>query len=286
MNKLREVTLKGVIPALITPMTEGGEINFPFLEKQVAYLSQAGVHGFFVCGTTGEGAYLTTPEKLAIFKVVREVSGGRQFLCAASLRPSTAMVLEEMFAFEKLEPDFFVAVTPFYGSVSQDTIAAHYRRIAQNSAVPLILYNIPGCTHNTLALDTILKLSSEQNICGIKDSSGNFISFSRGLLSETPPGFSWIQGEDYLDGPSLLNGSRGMVTGLGNVWIEPYLQMYSASARGDQDSVRKYQKKINQLYEIIRTTEGKAIAAVKAGVSCLGRSEKYLRLSEQTLFDL
>jgi len=88
--------LKGVIPAIITPMDEWGKVNFNLLEKQAAYLSEAGVDGFFICGTTAEGAYLDSEEKGEIFKVVRRVTQGRQFLCAAFIRPSTIEVLKEM----------------------------------------------------------------------------------------------------------------------------------------------------------------------------------------------
>ena len=75
--------LKGVIPAIITPMDERGKIDYSLLEKQAAYLSEAGVHGFFIGGTTAEGAYLSTEEKAEVFKVVRRVTAGKQLLCAA-----------------------------------------------------------------------------------------------------------------------------------------------------------------------------------------------------------
>ena len=136
--------LRGVIPAIITPMNEDGSIDFASLEKQAAYLSEAGVHGFFIGGTTAEGAYLSTEEKGEVFKVVRRVTGGKQFLCAAYIQPSTAAVLGEMRALEASRPEFVVAVTPYYLSMRQEDILAHYRRIAAAAPAPLILYNIPG----------------------------------------------------------------------------------------------------------------------------------------------
>jgi len=85
--------LEGVIPALILPVNDKGKINFKLLEKQTTYLISAGVNGFFINGTTGEGAWLTTDEKVEVFKVVKEISEGKVFLCAACIQPSTEIVI-------------------------------------------------------------------------------------------------------------------------------------------------------------------------------------------------
>lgn len=279
-NKKR---LEGVIPALILPVNENGKINFKFLEKQVTYLISAGINGLFINGTTGEGAWLTTEEKIQVFKTVKEVTKGNQVLCAACIQPSTELVINEIQAFEKFKPDYVVAVTPYYYNVSQDIIIEHFKKIAQNSSIPVIIYNIPQCTHNKIELSTILKLAKEENIAGIKDSSGDFISFTRGVYTPVPESFSWIQGEDYLDGPSLNSGAQGIVTGLGNIFIEPYIEMYKEKKKGNIAKVNKIQKKINELYEIVKVTGGKTIPAIKACVELLGRSERWMKITSMTL---
>ena len=109
------------------------------------------------------------------------MSEGKIFLCAACLQPSTEMVMNEIKMIEKYKPDYIVAVTPYYYSTSQDIIIEHFKKIAHYSSVPLILYNIPQCTHNKIELNTVLELAKEKNIAGIKDSSGDFISFTRGV---------------------------------------------------------------------------------------------------------
>ncbi len=276
--------LKGVIPAIITPMNEKGKIDYGLLEKQAVYLSEGGVHGFFVGGTTAEGAYLSTDEKRELFKVVRGVTEGKQFLCAAYIQPSTAAVLEQMRALEASEPDYVVAVTPYYLSMRQEDILEHYRRVAAAAPAPLIVYNIPGNTHNPIALETVLELAEEENIAGIKDSTGNFIGFSRGVLGSSPAGFVWIQGEDYLDGPSLMIGCHGIVTGLGNARIEPYVQIYRAAREGDWQTVRECQARINELYGIIRLC-GNPIAAAKAAAELAGRGSRWMRQKTQSLTD-
>lgn len=275
--------LHGIIPALITPLKQDGTIDFALLEKQTAYLADAGVDGFFVNGTTGEGPYLTTQEKIEVFQAVQQVSAGRQFLCLACLQASTQAVLDEMRAFESLTPDFVVSVSPYYYGAPQDVIVEHFTAIARAATVPLILYDIPSRTHNPMALETVLRLMPVENVVGLKDSSGDFIKFSRGVLTRKDQQFAWIQGEDYLDGPSLLVGADGIVTGLGNVWIDPYLAMRQARQQGNHADVLQAQQQINALYEVINVTGGKTIPAIKAGAALFGRSTPWMKTSALTL---
>ncbi len=272
------IPLHGVIPALITPLTETGAIDFDLFDKHLEYLSAAGVHGLFVNGTTGEGAYLTTAEKCEAFRHVKQVTQGRQFLCAACIQPSTELTLQEMRQFETLAPDFIVAVTPYYYGVTQEVIYRHYAEIAAQSPVPVIAYNIPSRTHNPIELDTIVKLAQVENIVGVKDSSGDFAAFSRGVYANTDPAFAWIQGEDYLDGPAFLIGADGIVTGLGNVWIEPYLAMYKASQAGNVAGIHQAQRQINALYDIVQRVGGKTIPAIKVGAMYFGRSTARMKI--------
>ena len=253
------------------------------MEKQTTYLISEGINGIFINGTTGEGAWLTIEEKVQVFKSVKEINKGKVFLCAACLQPTTELVISEIKIYEKYEPDYIVALTPYYYSVSQDIIIEHFKKIAHYSSVPLILYNIPQCTHNKIELDTVLELAKEENIAGVKDSSGDFISFTRGMYTPVPESFSWIQGEDYLDGPSFNCGADGIVTGLGNLFIDPYVRMYEQAKKGNYQKVNEMQKKINKLYEIIQVTGGKVIPAIKAGTALLGRSSKWMKIISMSL---
>lgn len=276
-KKKEKTILHGVIPAVITPLHKDGKIHERLLEKQVAYLSNAGVHGFLVNGTTGEGPFLSREEKRRNFELVRTVSGGKQFLCLGCLQPSTDLILDEIIAFESLKPDFIVVTSPYYFKVSQKETIRHIREIAKRSPFPVIVYNIPQCTHNKIEYDAMMEISSLENVAGFKDSSGDFITFSRMMFHAKKENFAWIMGEDYLDADSLMIGVSGIVTGLGNVWIEPYLEMYQAAQESDFLKVRKLQEKINGLYEVIRTARDRGVPAIKAATSLLGRSEKWLK---------
>ncbi|MGQ9646914.1 MAG: dihydrodipicolinate synthase family protein [Thermodesulfobacteriota bacterium] len=276
-NKRGRSSLLGIIPALITPMHEDGRVDERLLEKQVSYLSTAGVHGFLINGTTGEGPLLSREERRRIFEVVRSVSGSQQFLCLTCPLPSTDLVMDEIAAFESLQPDFIVVTTPYYYTFSQKEIIRHFQKIASRSPFPVIAYNIPQCTFNKIEYDAMLEISSLENVVGLKDSSGDFVTFSRVMFHGTKKNFALLQGEDYLDADSLMIGSPGIVTGLGNVWIEPYITIYQAAQKGDFSTVRKIQAKINKLYGVIQTVGDRVVPAIKGATSLLGRSEKWVR---------
>jgi 4-hydroxy-tetrahydrodipicolinate synthase len=269
----------------MTPLKADGSVDMAALEKQMGYLSDAGVHGFFIGGTTAEGAYLTAEERKAAFRRAREVTGGRIPLYAVVLRPHTRQVIAELEDLLPLEPDYVAAVTPYYYGVSQATLIDHYRRIAEASTVPVLLYNIPQNTHNSIELETIETLAEHPNIVGIKDSSGSFMSFSRGMLRNGNNGFAWIQGEDLLDAPALMCGSPALVTGLGNVWIEPYVSLYHAAQRGDIEAAKAEQRKINALAGIIDVAGGAVIPAIKMAAALLGRGNGLMRIPGDTLCD-
>jgi len=276
--------LHGVIPAIVTPMNKAGDVDYKLLEKQAAYLVDAGVNGLFVCGGTGEGAYLTTREKIEIFETVKSVAAGRVFLCAALINSNTRATLAELKLFESCEPDYFAATAPYYHAMNQKDLMAHYKAIAEQSYAPVIMYNIPSTTHNPIALETIQEMAGVDNIVGLKDSSGDFISFSRGLFGSGSEKFAWIQGEDYLCGPALLSGADGMVSGLSNAKVEPYVEMYKAYEAGDFEKIKKCQSRINELYKIIHSC-GNGNAAIKTVTELYERGSRWMRQTSQTLSD-
>ncbi len=276
--------LKGVIPALVTPIRDDGTIDFEILVKQVRYLVDRGANGMFINGTTGEGALLSTSEKADVLRTARDASDGRAFLVAACIAPSTEQVLREIDAMAPHGPDYIAAVSPYYYAPSQEIILNHFRALSQASPVPLVLYDIPPNTHSKIELATVVALSREKNIAGIKDSSGNAAGFTRGMLHpEIPADFSWIQGDDYLDAFSLLSGASGIVTGTGNVRLEPYVTLYNAALKGDRDGALSAQREINALCGIFEQVGGRVIPAIKAATALDGRCLPRMKMAYHTL---
>lgn len=276
--------LHGVIPAIVTPLRPNGDVDEALLRKQTEYLVSSGVNGLFVCGGTGEGAYLTTAEKKRVFEVIQETAAGRVFLCLAVINSNTRATLAELEALSTCKPDFFVSTPPYYHAMTQQDILSHYAAVTAASTAPVILYNIPSTTHNIIELDTVYALSKLPNVAGIKDSSGNFVPFSRGLFGPRSDQFAWIQGEDYLCGSALLCGGDGMVSGLSNTRVEPYVEMYRAYEQGDTDKIIECQRRINFLYRVIHSC-GNGNAAIKAVTELAGRGARYMRQGSMNLTD-
>lgn len=286
----------GVIAAVITPFQDAGaprssdgSIDRAVLERHLRYLVDAGVHGLFLGGTAGEGAFLSAAERATLVRIAREVVGAEMPIYVAFIRADTGSVLREMEELDRQTDhapvDFVSATAPLYYPVDQRGLCAHFTAIADCAPAPLILYNIPANTHNALTFAAIDELSRHPRIAGIKESSGDFSLLSRGILEGSSDAlaagatdaasFAWIQGKDVHDGPSLLLGAPAIITGLGNVAIEPYLRLYDAALRADRDGVARAQAVINRISEALRTAAGaesagpipmmKAVAAARWG---------------------
>lgn len=285
-------TISGVLPALLVPVDQTGHTNFDLLKKQTAYLVESGAHGIFANGSTAESPYMTTDEKLEILRTVQEVVAGRVPVFTACIQPDTTTVLREIDAAVPLKPDFIVVTTPYYYGVSQQTILEHFRAAAAHSSVPVVAYDIPSSTHNKVEYDTMILLPEIKNLVGIKDSSGDFIKFSRAVRTTQGTNFAWIQGDDFLDGVSLLIGAAAVVTGTGNVSLEPYVRLWNILHGSDRvrsdgtgedtaiiSAVLEQQKKIDLLCRIFSETGQQVIPTIKAATALLGRSTPYTRLS-------
>ena len=283
-NYQKEV--KGVIPALITPFTQGDAIDMDGLVYQLEYLSGSGVNGFFIGGTTGEGAYLSTAEKQQLINTAQQVSNGRQAICAVCIQPSTAAVLSEMRILLKTNPDYIAAVPPFYYSMTPKAIVEHYITIADASPVPVILYDIPQRTHNPIPPEILQELSQHSNIIGIKDSTGDFVRFSRMLGNHlVDESFIWMQGNDYLSAVSFMIGADAVVSGLSNVFPTPYVRLFDAYMHHDVTTMLAEQRKIQELAHIIYAAGGNDITAVKAALEHLGRCSRRLRVTALSASD-
>lgn len=269
---LTDKNLCGVIPATITPIRPDGRLDTTVLRKHIDYLIGCGVHGVFLAGTAGEGLFLTAEQRIELYGTVREIVGDRVALTVAFIRPDTRSVMVEMREFAQQfgsdGPEYVSAVAPLYYPVDQDGLVTHFESIADAAPAPLIIYNIPGNTHNPLGLGAIKRLSVHRRIAGIKESSGDFALFSQGLMEQdSGTQFAWLQGKDNHDGHSLVLGAPGLITGLGNVWIEPYVRMYNAFLEGDTQTVISAQCQINALSAAVRSAGSSPIPAIKAAAA-------------------
>ena len=271
--------LGGVLTALATPYDESGGLDLHALNRHVSRLKSTGVHGFFACGTTGEGALLSRDEKHQVITAVVDVAADDVPVVAAVIQPDTRGAVEEAESYAGLGVRFVAAVAPYYVRVDQSELIAHFTAIADAAACPVLAYDIPGNTSNPLTDDVYEEVLKHPNIIGVKDSSGNFSNFSRRVIAQKRSGVddtAWIQGEDTLDGVALLAGASGVVSGLSNVLPEPFVRMFAAAGKGDVETVFAMQHVINTLHLIVRST-GKGVAPVRLALSQMGYGSRYLR---------
>ena len=271
--------LGGVLTALITPYDEDGKLDTGALGRHVDRLKAAGVHGFFACGTTGEGALLTRDEKHRVITTVVDRAGNDVPVIAAVIQPDTRNAVAEAESYGGLGVSFMAVVAPYYISVDAQELIAHFIAVADAAPCPVVAYDIPGCTANPLTDEIYDQVLAHANIVGVKDSSGNFSNFSRRVIAQAQSGrqnIDWIQGEDTLDSASLLAGASGVVSGLSNVLPEPFVRMAAAAKDGDVQTVFAMQQVINTLHGIVRRT-GKGVAPIRLALSQLGYGSRYLR---------
>lgn len=173
------IEIKGIIPPIITPMDEEEAINEKELMSQVNRLIECGMHGIFALGTNGEGYILSVEEKERVLEAVIKACAGRVPVYAGTGCVSTKDTIRMSKRAEELGADVLSVITPWFAAASQEELYLHYKKVAESVGLPIVLYNIPARTGNSLAPATVARLADIDNIVGVKDSSGNFDNMLR-----------------------------------------------------------------------------------------------------------
>lgn len=271
---------KGVIPPIVTPLTEGGDVDVPSLERLVEHLVRAGVSGVFALGTSGEVTGLSDAQREKVLQAVTSAVDGRVHVFAGVIETSTNRVLSQIDRFERYAPTAIVATMPFYAAVHPDEVETHFRRVADATDLPLLAYDIPSRVGGQLRDHTILALASDRVITGIKDSSGAPARIRRLVASRTELAlndFSIFTGSETTVDTDILQGADGVVPGLGNVDPASYVAIYEAAAKGDLSSAQQTQTAMINLFRIIDVPDlqrlgmsAAALGAFKAALNLLG----------------
>src|ERR671914_100074 len=175
----------GAFTALVTPF-RNGEVDVEALEGLVEFQIRQGIHGLVPCGTTGETPALSEEEDRLVVGTVVRVTDGRVPVVAGTGSNSTEMAIKYTKMAEEAGADGSLQVAPYYNKPTQEGLYRHFAAIAENTSLPLIIYNIPGRTSVTISAETMARLSEIPNVVGVKDStlSMNMISDVRALCGE------------------------------------------------------------------------------------------------------
>lgn len=260
--------IKGIIPPIITPMNADESINEEELRKQVNRLIDAGVHGLFPFGTNGEGYILSAEEKEQVLKIVVDETKGRVPVYAGTGCVSTAETIKQSLMAKRVGADVLSIITPSFAAASQEELYNHYKEVAEAVDLPIILYNIPARTGNSLAPATVARLSKIPNIVGVKDSSGNFDNMLQYIEKTKDSDFIVLSGNDSLILWCLLAGGRGGIAGCANVYPDTMVNIYEQFVKGDIEKAREYQDSIRSFRDCFKF--GNPNTIVKTAVSLLG----------------
>jgi 4-hydroxy-tetrahydrodipicolinate synthase len=266
--------LRGIIPPVVTPLTETFEVDFPSFTRVINHLIAGGVHGLFFLGSTSEVTFHDEATRRAILEHAVRVVDGRLPVLAGVVDPGTDRVISHARAAAAIGVDAVVVTAPFYTRTSQAETLDHFRYVRAGVDIPVIAYDIPVCVHIKLERATIAALAREGAIAGLKDSSGDSGNFRYVLadLADVEEFFVMTGGELDVDA-ALLMGAHGCVPGLGNVDPGGYTRLWEAARRGDWAAAGREQARLCRLFEIIRP----GLPRTSAGAAGVGGFKTALR---------
>jgi 4-hydroxy-tetrahydrodipicolinate synthase len=259
--------LEGIWPALATPLHADESVDRDGLRRLVRRVLDAGVHGVVVLGTAGEFAALSDDAKSAAIETVVAEVAGHVPVIAGTGEPGTRRAVATTRAAARLGADAAMVVPPYYLGQKPDAVLRHYRALVEAGGLPVVLYNIPGCTKVMLELEGVAELAQDPAVIGLKDSSGNFGFFS-GVLAYRSEGFGVVTGSDRLLFASLVVGGDGSIGPTANVAPAWFVALWDAVRAGRLDEAREVQGKIAALGRIYRP--GGFHQGLKGALACLG----------------
>src|ERR687893_280447 len=264
----------GAFTALVTPF-RNGEVDVEALEGLVEFQIRQGIHGLVPCGTTGETPALSEEEDRLVVGTVVRVTDGRVPVVAGTGSQSTEMAIKYTKMAEEVGADGSLQVAPYYNKPTQEGMYRHFAAIAENTSLPLIIYNIPGRTSVTISAETMARLSEIPNVVGVKDStlSMNMISDVKALCGEE---FDVLSGDDPMTLPLMSLGGVGVISVASNVAPGAVSEKVEALLEGDWDRGRALHYELLPLFRAL-FVETNPIP-VKTAASLLGLCSDEMRL--------
>ncbi|MCY8837799.1 4-hydroxy-tetrahydrodipicolinate synthase [Bacillus atrophaeus] len=200
-----------IATAMITPFDNKGNVDFQKLSTLIDYLLKNGTDSLVVAGTTGESPTLSTEEKIALFEYTVKEVNGRVPVIAGTGSNNTKDSIKLTKKAEETGVDAIMLVAPYYNKPSQEGMYEHFKTIAEETSLPVMLYNVPGRTVASISPETTIRLAEIPNVVAIKEASGDLDAITK-IVAETPEDFFVYSGDDGLTLPVLSVGGRGIVS--------------------------------------------------------------------------
>ena len=267
---------RGLGIALVTPFKTDGSVDYEALERVVKYQIESGADFFCILATTGETPCLTAEEKTNIKDLVVRLVDGKLPILMGCGGNNTAALVEEIRHTDWSGIDGILSVCPYYNKPSQEGLYQHFKKIAEASPLPVVLYNVPGRTGINLKSATTIRLAQDcDNIVAIKEASGSLEQVDE-IIKGKPADFDVLSGDDALTFSMVASGAAGAISVIGNALPKEVSRMIRYEFRGEYEPARRIHHRFTELYSLL-FVDGNP-AGVKALLSEMGMIENELRL--------
>jgi 4-hydroxy-tetrahydrodipicolinate synthase len=255
-----------MLTAMVTPFTEGGAVDLDSVAKVAAYLVDHGNDGLVVSGTTGESPTTTTEEDGQILAAVKDAVGDRATVVAGVGTNSTTHSVELAEQAAKLGADGILLVTPYYNKPSQRGVLEHFRRVVEAADLPTMLYDVPGRTGMTIALETYEQAREWEQVVAVKDAAGDFVRAAR--LSQL--GYAVYSGDDPATLGVLAHGGCGLVSVVGHVAGRELAGMIDTFLAGDHAAALATFNRLLPAFDAVMGVPNYGATSAKAALQLAG----------------
>ena len=267
---------KGLGIALVTPFKTDGSIDYEALKRLIEYQTDNGADFLCILGTTSESPCLDQEERAEIKRFVVEVNQGRLPVLMGCGGNNTRAVVKELQSFDLRGVDGILSVCPYYNKPSQEGLYRHFKMIADNCPLPVVLYNVPGRTGINLKSQTTIRLANDcRNIVAVKEAGGSLEQVDE-IIKNKPSHFDVLSGDDALTFPMIASGAAGVISVIGNALPREFSRMIRLEFNGEYEPARKIHHRFTELYSLL-FVDGNP-AGVKALLHEMGFIENELRL--------
>jgi 4-hydroxy-2-oxoglutarate aldolase len=244
--------LSGVFAALTTPLAADGSVALAGLKQNIQRYDATGLAGYAVQGSTGESVLLSRAEWDSVLVAAKEAAGPKKTLLAGTGVESTAETISRTKRAAELGYDAALVKTPYYYKpmYKPEVFIAHYRRVADASPIPVLLYSVPQFTGISLEAPEVAVLAEHPNIIGIKESSGHVQRVGE-MVAATPASFQILTGGAGVLLPSLVVGAKGAILALASALPEKCVELYELARRGQIETARELQKNLLRASKLI-----------------------------------
>lgn len=269
-------TLKGTGVALITPFTQNLDVDYNALEKLIDFLIENGVEYLVTLGTTGETPTLSKEEMIDIVNCTVSKVNNRVPVVVGIGGNNTMEILRNLESFPLDKAVAVLSSSPNYNKPSQEGIFQHYKKIADASPKPVILYNVPGRTGSNITADTTIRIAREcSNVAGIKEASGNMVQCMH-IIKNVPEEFIVVSGDDHLALPLIACGMQGVISVVANSFPKDFSDLIRYALSMKFAEAGKLQNKLLEVIDLLFAENNPA--GVKCFLAEMGMIENTLRL--------